>query len=63
MSYSGREWPGLKQLSIDHALAANDIPDAWIAAAVRTAGSHLVTFDRGFRRLLGRAELTILAVD
>lgn len=59
----GREWPALKQLSNDHGLAANAIPDAWIAAAVRTIGSHLVTFDRGFRRLLGRAELTILGVD
>jgi toxin-antitoxin system PIN domain toxin len=57
----GREWPGLRQLSRDHALAGNDIPDAWIAAAVRTLGSHLVTFDRGFTRLLGRAELTVLA--
>jgi len=56
----GREWPTLRQLSRDHELAANDITDAWIAAAVRTLGSHLVTFDRGFTRLLGRAELTLL---
>jgi toxin-antitoxin system PIN domain toxin len=57
----GREWPTLRQLSRDHRLAANDITDAWIAAAVRTLGSHLVTFDRGFRRLLGRTELTVLS--
>lgn len=56
----GREWPALRQLSRDHDLAANDITDAWIAAAVRTLGSHLVTFDRGFTRLLGRTELTVL---
>lgn len=56
----GREWPTLRQLSRDHSLAANDISDAWIAAAVRTLGSHLVTFDRGFTRLLGRRELTLL---
>lgn len=56
----GREWPTLRQLCADHNLAANDIPDAWIAAAVRTLGSHLVTFDRGFGRLLGRTELTLL---
>jgi predicted nucleic acid-binding protein len=56
----GREWPALLQLSANHRLAANDITDAWIAAAVRTVGSHLVTFDRGFSRQLGRAELTIL---
>jgi uncharacterized protein len=60
MQELGREWPALRQLSCDLKLAANDITDAWIAAAVRTIGSHLVTFDRGFTRLLGRAELTVL---
>jgi len=57
----GREWPTLRQLSREHGLGANDISDAWIAAAVRTIGGHLVTFDRGFTRLLGRTELTLLA--
>lgn len=56
----GREWPTLRQLSCDLGLAVNAITDAWIAAAVRTIGSHLVTFDKGFRRLLGNAELTVL---
>jgi toxin-antitoxin system PIN domain toxin len=56
----GREWSTLKQMSRAHNLAANDISDAWIAAAVRILGSRLVTFDRGFTRLLGRGELTLL---
>jgi toxin-antitoxin system PIN domain toxin len=56
----GREWPTLKQLARDHDLVANDLTDAWIAAAVRALGSHLVTFDRGFKRLLSRNELTLL---
>jgi hypothetical protein len=56
----GREWPTLKQLAREHDLAANDLTDAWIAAAVRVLGGHLVTFDRGFRRLLSRNELTVL---
>jgi toxin-antitoxin system PIN domain toxin len=56
----GREWPTLRQLSCDLGLAVNAITDAWIAAAARTIGSHLVTFDKGFRRLLGNAELTVL---
>jgi toxin-antitoxin system PIN domain toxin len=56
----GREWPTLRQLSCGLGLAVNAITDVWIAAAVRTIGSHLVTFDRGFRRLLGNAELTVL---
>jgi toxin-antitoxin system PIN domain toxin len=56
----GREWPTLRQMGRDHDLAGNDITDAWIAAAVRTLGTHLVTFDRGFARLLGRTEVTII---
>ncbi len=56
----GREWPIMKRLCIDGALAANAIPDAWIAAAVSANGGHLVTFDKGFRRLLGRSQLTVL---
>jgi uncharacterized protein len=57
----GREWPTLREFATANNLSANDLTDAWIAAAVRTIGSHLVTFDRGFTRLLGRNELTVLS--
>jgi toxin-antitoxin system PIN domain toxin len=57
----GREWPTLREFATANNPSANDLPDAWIAAAVRTIGSHLVTFDRGFTRLLGRTELTVLS--
>ena len=60
MAELGREWPTLRQLSCDLKLSANGITDGWIAACVRTIGGHLVTFDRGFSRLLGRRELTVL---
>ena len=50
----------MRRLILQHDLAANDVPDAWIAAAVQTLGSRLVTFDRGFERWLGRSELTVL---
>ena len=56
----GREWPGLRRLVIQHDLTANDIPDAWIAAAAQMLGARLVTFDRGFERWLGRSELQLL---
>lgn len=56
----GREWPALRRLVHQHELTANDIPDAWIAAAVQTLGTRLVTFDRGFTRWLSRRELTLL---
>ena len=56
----GAEWPRLRDLCVAKKLAANDVPDAWLAAAVRELGDHLVTFDADFRRLLGRAEFSLL---
>jgi hypothetical protein len=56
----GREWPALRRLVEHYRLAGNDVPDAWIAAAVLTLGTRLVTFDRGFERWLGRPDLTLL---
>ncbi len=56
----GREWPELKRLCLAHKLTDNDIPDAWIAAAIKTAGGHLITFDKGFRRFLSRSDFTLL---
>lgn len=57
----GREWPAFCRLLREHSASGNDVPDAWIAAAVQTLGEHLATFDRGFLRLLGRTELTLLS--
>jgi predicted nucleic acid-binding protein len=56
----GSEWPMLRQLCIAKKLAANDIPDAWLAAAVIRLGEHLVTFDTDFKRLLSRTQVTVL---
>ena len=57
----GTEWPTLQRLVLDEALRGNAIPDAWIAATVQANASHLVTFDKGFKRLLGKRQLTVLA--
>jgi toxin-antitoxin system PIN domain toxin len=57
----GEEWATLRKLCADKALGANDIPDAWLAAAVIHQGEHLVTFDGDFKRLLSRAQFTRLA--
>ena len=57
----GAEWPMLRQLCIEKKPAANDVPDAWLAAAVIQLGEHLVTFDADFRKLLRRTQLTVLA--
>ena len=58
----GAEWSALHKLCADKALAANDVPDAWLAAAVIYQGEHLVSFDADFKRLLSRAQFTRLAV-
>ncbi len=57
----GPEWAKLRQQCLDKGLGGNDVPDAWLAAAVVHLGEHLVTFDRDFRRLLARNQLTLLA--
>lgn len=56
----GDEWPIFRALCVEKRLAANELPDAWLAAAVIHQGEHLVTFDRDFRRLLGRSQFTRL---
>ncbi len=61
MAVVGEEWPSFRQLCLDGKLQGNAIPDAWLAAAVAHLGDHLVTFDAGFKRLLRREQLTLLA--
>lgn len=56
----GEEWPALRQLCLEKKLAANDIPDAWLAATVIQLGEHLVTFDADFKKLLRRTQVTVL---
>jgi uncharacterized protein len=56
----GPEWPRLRQLCLDKLLGGNDLPDAWLAASVDQLGEHLVSFDRDFKKLLGRARFTLL---
>jgi uncharacterized protein len=56
----GPEWPRLRQLCIDKQLAGNSLPDAWLAAAAMQLGEHLVSFDRDFRKLMGRSQFTLL---
>jgi uncharacterized protein len=57
----GPEWPTLRAVCLDRRLTANDLPDAWLSAAVAQAGEHLVSFDRDFRRLLPRGQFLLLA--
>ena len=63
MQSLGAEWPILRQLCTEKKLTANDIPDAWLAAAVIQLGEHLVTFDADFKKLLRRTQVTVLSPD
>ncbi len=56
----GPEWPRLRQLCIEKQLMGNAVPDAWLAAATIYLGEHLVSFDRDFRKFLGRSQFTLL---
>jgi toxin-antitoxin system PIN domain toxin len=58
----GPEWSKLRQLCLDKQLGGNDVPDAWLSAAVAHLGEHLVSFDRDCRKLLSRGQFTLLAV-
>ena len=61
MPHLGTEWGNFEKLCVDLNLAGDDIPDAWIAAAVTAAGLHLVTFDTDFARLLRPTQYTLLS--
>ena len=63
LSPLGPEWHKLRQLCLDKNLGGNDLPDAWLSAAVSHLGEHLVSFDRDFRKLLSRSQFTLLAPD
>ncbi len=57
----GAEWPVLRRLCAEQSLAANDIPDAWLAAAAIHQGETVTSFDRDFKRLLPRGQFTLLS--
>jgi len=57
----GPEWPKLGRLCVNKQLGGNGVADAWLAAAVAQVGEHLVSFDRDFKKLLGRSQFTLLA--
>ena len=61
LAHQGPEWPKLRLLCLDKQLGGNDLPDAWLAAAVAHLGEHLVSFDRDFRKSLARSQFTLLA--
>ena len=55
------EWPRFADLYRQYEPRGGGVTDIWIAAAVLTLGEHLVTLDRGFRKLLPPDQLTVPA--
>jgi uncharacterized protein len=53
-------WETLRKLCITKNLSDNAIPDAWIAAAAIDLSEHVVTFDKDFRKLLSKSQVTVL---
>jgi uncharacterized protein len=56
----GKEWRHLRALCLQKQLIHNDIPDAWLASVVISHGDVLVTFDKGFKKLLPASQVQIL---
>lgn len=51
----------LRPICLDKQLSGDNLPDAWLAAAVAQLGGHLVGFDRDSRKLLARCQFIGLA--
>lgn len=60
MAPLGGEWPIFAELFRTHMPKGSSVTDAWTATSVIHLDEHLVTFDRGFRRLLPASALTVL---
>jgi len=56
----GNEWGEFERLCLELGLRGHAIPDAWIAAAAQSHYLHLVTFDKGFHKLLKPSMVTVL---
>ncbi|HEY4082188.1 MAG TPA: TA system VapC family ribonuclease toxin [Burkholderiaceae bacterium] len=56
----GAEWGAMRRLCDEKGLSANDVPDAWLAAAVIHQSEHLASFDGDFKRLLPKSQFTRL---
>ncbi len=61
MPNQAAEWPALRRICLEKKLSGNDLPDAWLAAAVLQMDDHLVTFDTDFKQLLPARAVTILS--
>lgn len=55
------EWMSFRSLVLDKQLGANQVPDAHLAALSISLSEPFVTFDKGYRLLLPKSLLVLLA--
>ena len=54
-------WALFQSLVSRQQLRGNDIPDAWLASYAEATGAAVVTFDKGFKKLLPRSQVILLS--
>lgn len=54
-------WMPFQSLVSRLQLAGNDVPDAWLASYAESTGAAVVTFDKGFKKLLPRSQVVMLS--
>lgn len=54
-------WGPFQSLVSRLQLAGNDVPDAWLASYAESTGASVVTFDKGFKKLLPRSQVVMLS--
>jgi uncharacterized protein len=55
-------WRIFSKFCVEKSLTGNAIPDAWIAVTAIQLNDHVVSFDKDFRKLLARSQLSVLKV-
>lgn len=54
-------WVPFQSLVSRLQLTGNDIHDAWLASYAESTGATVVTFDKGFKKLLPRSQVIVLS--
>jgi toxin-antitoxin system PIN domain toxin len=55
-----RTWQPFKSLVEKQSLSGNDVPDAWLASYAIATGAVVVTFDKGFKKMLPKQHVLLL---
>jgi uncharacterized protein len=56
-------WSPFKTLVGAQSLSGNDVPDAWLASHAIATGATVVTFNKGFKKLLPKSQVLVLSAS